>query len=200
MLKPPVLIESSDNKYNKDKIHQTVTFSCVFSASTIQGVTEVVWIKDHQTISNSSHYQIVTHQNEVLGSTIKTFLTVSNITEKDTGVYSCQSYYNCEVVTCSKNVYSERVRFTINNGNFYLCVYMYVHACVCEYECVCVCVCVHACVRACVYVCPCVYVCVNLFYFRRQSPSPHHPCCCWCFRSFSTISCNWMLCICDLLD
>lgn len=119
VLEVPKVIDSSDKKDVKAQLNLTVTFWCLISASTISGVTDVVWIKDKQVISNSSHRIIITQPSNykpVLKTTYLTNLTIVSITAKDNGVYSCQAFYNRDKVMSRDVVSSEPVFFTINKG------------------------------------------------------------------------------------
>ena len=59
-----------------------------------------------------------------------------------------------------------------------MCVYVFVHACVCNLVCVCVCVCIHVCMYVCMYVCIHVCVCIGR---REQIPCVYNNFMLMCF-------------------
>jgi len=124
VLEAPKVIRTSERDIQAS-LNQTVTLFCLFSASTLDGVTKIIWEKDGLTINSSAHYIITTRPSSyrpVLTSTVLTNLTIVNFTAEDKGVYSCQSYYNREKITSNSDVFSERVIFTVDKGALFDCM------------------------------------------------------------------------------
>lgn len=124
MLEAPKVIRTSERNIQAS-LNQTVMMTCLFSASTLDGVTKVEWLKDGLAINSSAHYIITTLPSSykpIWKSTVLTNLTIINFTAEDKGVYSCQSYYNREKVTSSRLVTSKYVIFTVNKGMLFNCI------------------------------------------------------------------------------
>ena len=123
VLEIPKVIRTSE-RHIQASLNQTVTMICLFSASTLDGVTKVEWLKDGLAIDSSAHYIITTLPSSYkpsLKNTVLANLTIINLTAEDKGVYSCQSYYNREKVTSSRPVTSECAVFTVNKSMLFIC-------------------------------------------------------------------------------
>ena len=84
--------------------NDNVSLHCSFNASTMDGATIVVWLKDNSVIKGyDNETRPVQGKNDELIST----LHIRNFTRKDQGVYTCYCYYNESLVTSHKLVTSD---------------------------------------------------------------------------------------------
>ena len=99
----PKIINSSDSEVCVP-INDSVKIYCTFSASTMDGATIVVWLKDHLVISG---YDNETRPVRGEDNIIISILNIKNFTHEDRREYTCYCYYNQSIVTSDELVTSD---------------------------------------------------------------------------------------------
>ena len=84
--------------------NDTASLHCTFNASTMDGATVVVWLKDH---SNISGYENFTGPVPGKNNEINSILNITNVAHKDEGAYTCYCYYNESLVMSHEVVTSD---------------------------------------------------------------------------------------------
>ena len=107
VLTTPKIINSSDSEVCAS-INDSVKIYCSFNASTMDGVTIVVWLKDHSVISG---YDNETRPVQGKDNVIISSLNIVNLTDHQ-GKYTCYCYYNQNIVTSNKLFSSDQA--TVN--------------------------------------------------------------------------------------
>jgi len=93
---------------------QRTTLQCLFNASTLHGVTVVVWKKNNIRLFNSSLYNMIQSSNpEIEDQVVSTLMINSNDVY---GTYTCYCYYNSSLVISNKPVTSNQYSITLRSG------------------------------------------------------------------------------------
>ena len=92
-------------------INSSESLHCLFNATTMEGVTIVVWSKDKSEISGYDNKTVPVsgENNEVLSK-----LNIKNISHKDEGTYTCYCKYNSSIVTSDKLISSDNAVMFVN--------------------------------------------------------------------------------------
>ena len=98
----------------KHKERNDIILQCQFNASTIPGVTVVVWKKNNVQLFNSSHYNIIQSSVAIEDQVVST-LNIINSNDDFFGTYTCYCYYNSSLVTraSSKPITSDSKSLTL---------------------------------------------------------------------------------------
>jgi len=122
--------------------HKTVNFDCLTTATSQPGWTMFSWLKNGDTIRpNVNKYKNITEPNPDKSNenSIKSVLTIYNISIEDEANYTCIVYYNPDVLKKFKidSEFSDQETASLQvnlTSNVYSC-----------YVCLCVCMCMHVC-------------------------------------------------------
>ena len=106
----PKIINSSASEVCTS-INDSVKIHCSFNASTMDGATIVVWLKDSIVISG---YDNETRPVEGMDNVIISILKIENFTHGNQGEYACYCYYNQSIVTSDKLVTSDQAKANIH--------------------------------------------------------------------------------------
>ena len=98
MVTDPKIISRSDIEVCAT-INDSVKIHCSFNASTIDGATIIVWLKDQSKLSG---YDNETRHVEGVDNVIISILNIKNFSYKDQGEYTCYSYYDQKIVKSDK--------------------------------------------------------------------------------------------------
>ena len=93
--------------------HRPRMLQCLFNASTLQGVTVVVWKRNNVKLHNSSHYIITQNYNPELEDLVTSALTINSSDYH--GTYSCYCYYNSSLVKSTKLITSNEASITLKS-------------------------------------------------------------------------------------
>ena len=104
----PKIINSSANEVCAT-LNDSVKIYCTFNASTIDGATIVVWLKDHTVISGYDNETRPVEDNVILS-----ILNFESFTREDQGEYSCYCYYNQNMVTSDNLVTSDQATVNVH--------------------------------------------------------------------------------------
>ena len=118
MFTTPKIINSSASEVCAT-LNENVKIYCTFNASTMDGATIVVWLKDHTVISGYNNETRPVEDNGILS-----ILNFESFTHEDQGKYTCYCYYNQSIVTSTKPVTSDQATVNVHtdcattgNGN-----------------------------------------------------------------------------------
>ena len=107
----PILLRGPIN-LNDDQ--SKIMLWCQFNASTIPGVTVVVWKRNFIQLLNSSLYQITQDSSLTVEDQVISTLTI-NSSNDYYGIYTCYCYYNSSLVTSSKPITSNGHSLTLQS-------------------------------------------------------------------------------------
>ena len=93
--------------------HRPRMLQCQFNASTLQGITVVVWKKNNIELQNSSHYIIAQSSNLELEDLVISTLTINS--SDYYGNYSCYCYYNSSLVQSTKPITSNEASIILKS-------------------------------------------------------------------------------------
>lgn len=96
MLITPEIIGSSNDQICTT-FGDSVSLYCLFNAIMVEGVTIVVWQRNHQKISGYETRPVQGEDNQ-----LKSILQITSITQEDTGIYTCYCKYNEDMVKFEK--------------------------------------------------------------------------------------------------
>ena len=100
----PKIINNLDNEVCA-AINDNVSLHCTFNASTMEGATIVVWLKDQSEITGyDNETKRVPGEDNVLLST----LYIQGFSHDDQGDYTCYCYYDKSTVISDNTITSDR--------------------------------------------------------------------------------------------
>ena len=105
----PKIINSSDSEVCAS-VNDSVKIYCTFNASTKDGATIVVWLKDHSVISGCDNE---TGPVQGVNNVIISILNLKNLTHHQ-GKYTCYCYYNQSIVMSNKPISSDHTTINVH--------------------------------------------------------------------------------------
>ena len=106
----PKIISSSGSEVCTT-INDDVSVSCSFNASTLDGATIVVWLKDYSAISG---YDNETRPVQGVDNVVISILHIKHLSYEDQGKYTCYCYYNRSMVTSDNLVTSDQATVMVH--------------------------------------------------------------------------------------
>ena len=110
MFNTPKIINNSASEVCAT-LNDSVKIYCTFNASTIDGATIVVWLKDHTVING---YDNETNPVGGKDNVLSSVLYMKRFTHEDQGKYTCYCYYNQSIVTSNKSVTSDHATVNVH--------------------------------------------------------------------------------------
>ena len=90
-------------------LNESIKIYYTFNASTVDGATIVVWLKDHSVISGYDNETRPVEDNVMLS-----ILNIESVTHEDQGEYTCYCYYNQNMVTSDNLVISDQATVNVH--------------------------------------------------------------------------------------